>query len=78
MKQLKKIMSVVFRMPENEIPDQATMNDLPSWDSLSHMNLIIEIEREYGIQLTGDDIADMQSIPELLEILSGYGVSLDT
>jgi acyl carrier protein len=65
-------MSVVFRVPEERILDDLAMTDLPSWDSLSHMNLILEIERQYDVQLSGDEIADMQSVPRILEILSRH------
>lgn len=68
-------MSVVFRIPENSISDEAKMSDIPAWDSLSHMNLIVDIEREYGIQLSGDDIAEMQSIVKIMEILNRYQAS---
>ena len=62
----------VFRLHKDIISDDAKMSDVPGWDSLSHMNLILEIEREYGVQLSGDDIAEMQSIPKIVEILSRY------
>jgi acyl carrier protein len=72
LQKLKKIMSGVFRVPEYMISDEANMIDLPGWDSLSHMNLIIEIEHQFEIQLSGDDIAEMQSIPKIVEILNRY------
>ncbi len=68
-------MNTVFRIPEDRISDDAKMSDVPGWDSLSHMNLILEIEREYGIQLLGDDIAEMQSVPKIVEILNRYQLS---
>ena len=68
-------MSMVFRVSEDKISDMAKMSDVSGWDSLSHMNLIVEIEREYGIQLSGDDIAEMQSISKIMEILNRYQAS---
>ena len=65
-------MSTVFRVPGDKISNQAEMKDVLGWDSLSHMNFILEIEREYGIELSGDDIAEMQSIPTIVEILNRY------
>ena len=74
MQKLKKIMVSVFRVHKDTLSDDAKMSDVPGWDSLSHMNLILEIEREYEVQLSGDDIAEMQSIPKITEILSRYKV----
>ena len=67
---LKKIMSQTLRISENNIHNEAKMSDIPEWDSLSHMNLIIDIEKEYGIQLSGEDIADMQSIPKIIDAIT--------
>jgi len=74
LQKLKKIMVSVFRVHKDTLSDDAKMSDVPGWDSLSHMNLILEIEREYEVQLSGDDIAEMQSIPKITEILSRYKV----
>ena len=69
MEKLKGYMSKVFRVPVEDIFDTATMDDIVGWDSLTHIELIIVIENEYGIQLSGDDIADMQSVREIQRIL---------
>lgn len=65
-------MTETFRVPEEKISDEASMKDVSGWDSLSHMNFILEIEREYGVQLSGDDIAEMQSVPEVVKILNQH------
>lgn len=35
--------------------------EIAEWDSLTHINLIFEIEDQYGIQLTPDEIATLYS-----------------
>ena len=62
-------MESVFRVSEGTIADNSTMADIPGWDSLTHLNLILEIEREFEVQLSGDDIAEMQSVATIAEIL---------
>ena len=75
MDKLTKIMESVFRLSEGTIKVDSTMADTPGWDSLTHINLILEIEREFDIQLSGDDIAEMQSISKIVEILEQYHTS---
>ena len=41
--------------------------DEPLWTSLKHVELIIALEREFGIRLDGSDATDMVSIPDILE-----------
>ena len=41
--QVKIIMSNVL-MPPEEIPDDVTIGTLQQWDSLGHLNLMLELE----------------------------------
>jgi len=35
---------------------------VPAWDSLRHLNLIIELENEFNISFELEEIAEMKSI----------------
>lgn len=75
MQKLKSIMSKALRVPADKISDVATMKDVPGWDSLTHMDLILAIEQAFGVQLSGDDIADMQSVPMIVQILQKHNAA---
>lgn len=72
---LKIMMGKTFRVAPTAIPDAATMKDVPGWDSLTHMDLIITLEKEFNIQLSGDEIAQMQSLNAIEAVLNQRGVS---
>lgn len=42
------------------------------WDSITHMVLISEIEEEFSVSLTTDDIIAMDSFVQALNIVSKY------
>lgn len=65
-------MTETFRVPEEKISDNASMKDVSGWDSLSHMTFILELEQKYGVQLSGDDIAEMQGVPDIVKILNQH------
>ena len=48
------------------------MSDLANWDSLSHMGLIVAIEDEFKIELSGDEIAEMITFDEIRNIVSKH------
>ena len=75
MDRLKSIMSKIFRVPQEKITDEATMKDVPGWDSLTHIDLILFLEKEFNIRLTGEDIAEMRNVKAIKEILHKYGVN---
>lgn len=72
MDKLNKILVENFEIPEREVLKDLAMNDISSWDSLTHMALIVAIENEFEIELTGDDIADMTSFDAIRTIVAKY------
>ena len=53
---LKSIMSAVLKLDEQLIDISTSMDTVKSWDSLKHMNLIIALEREFGVDLEDDEV----------------------
>lgn len=73
---LEKIFSEVFVIPEASVVDSLALSDIPTWDSLAHMMLIIRFEETYQIQFTGDEIADIKSVGDLRSALLAHGAKL--
>ena len=69
MEKLNNILCEVFRLKGNELDDKLTMEDIESWDSLTHMDLITSIEEGLDIQLTMDDIMNMKDIKAIRTIV---------
>jgi acyl carrier protein len=73
---LEKIFSEVFALPGASIVDSLALSDIPSWDSLAHMMLIVRLEETYQVQLTGDEIADIKSVGDARSALLAHGAVL--
>ena len=56
---LKTIMSEVFGIQYDEINDNMNIDNVISWDSLGHLRLISEIEKEFSIQLNLSEISEI-------------------
>ena len=70
--QLSKIFITCFRISIEDSKKNLRMIDLIDWDSLTHMNLIVLIEKEFNIELTGDEIAEMVSFYRIREIIQNH------
>ncbi len=70
--EIKEIMAKVFDIDISTISDNASQKDLAKWDSLQHLNLVVEIEDIYGISLDPEDIGSMTSIEKILEAIKKY------
>ncbi len=55
-------MSAVFGVPEGSIPADASTDTVEKWDSLGHLNLMISLESEFGIEFSDEDLADLTSL----------------
>ena len=59
----------VFDDETIQLADATTAQDVPGWDSLTHINLIIEIEEEFGLTFTVDDIAGLKNVGEMVAMV---------
>ena len=57
-----KTISEVLKVPEENLKPEMTIDQIDTWDSIKHMDLIVTLEEKFSIQFDGDEIADMQSI----------------
>lgn len=73
---LEKNFSEVFAIPESSVVDSLALSDIPTWDSLAHMMLIVRLEDAYRIQFTGDEIADIKSVGDARSALRAHGAAL--
>ncbi len=72
-KEIIEKLTPVFRNILNNqsllITDELTANDVDSWDSLSHMLLITEIENTFSIKFKLRELNKMKNIGALVEII---------
>jgi acyl carrier protein len=48
--------------------------DIPAWDSLGHLNLMMALEQTFDITLEVEDFADLTSVPAILAYLEKHGI----
>jgi acyl carrier protein len=58
-----------LQLASERITDDLTMDDVQSWDSLRHMELIVAIEQAFGLELSFEDIVTMRSVGEIKRVL---------
>jgi len=74
---LKTILQEIFNLTDNEFSETLTKDEISSWDSLKHMQLITTLEKEFLIDLTVHEIVSMQSISDILSTLENKGVKVN-
>lgn len=62
------IMKEVFEM--DTIDTNCSQSNCDKWDSLRHLNLIVELESAFDVEFEPEEIAEMKSFAGIKEILS--------
>tara|TARA_B000000441_G_C21371968_1_gene139126 strand:+ start:176 stop:406 length:231 start_codon:yes stop_codon:yes gene_type:complete len=66
---LKSILREVLDLDDTEISKDIILQDVETWDSLSHMTLIARIEETFEIEFTGKEISTISSVRDLISML---------
>ena len=67
---LTEIFRTLFNNSELNLDRELVATDVPGWDSFNHINLIINIEEEFGVKFTNAEIEKMQNVGDLKKILA--------
>ena len=67
---VQPILAEAFQIPTSEVTPELAFGDLPQWDSMGHMELMILLEERFGIEINADTIAELVSLPAICEHLS--------
>jgi acyl carrier protein len=74
---IQSIFREVFDDENLILRDDLSAKDVANWNSLNHINLILRVEEEFGLQFQAEEIAKLANVGEFLELLRSYGV-IDT
>ncbi|KQQ94943.1 acyl carrier protein [Massilia sp. Leaf139] len=58
---LKNVMATMLNVDPASIGPDASMDTIPSWDSLRHMNLVLALEEEFKVTIPDEDAGDITS-----------------
>ena len=52
------------------VSDGMTAEDVPAWDSLSHLNMIVAVEKAFGVKFSVRDVRSLKNVGELIDMIS--------
>lgn len=72
LQQIQEVFNRVFADNPVVISANTLKQDVEQWDSLGHLNLILELEEAFDISLDTDDIINIKSIQDIISVLAKY------
>ena len=76
MTQLDQLVTELFDDEAAAVGDDTRFADLPGWDSLKHVELIVGLETRFGIELTAEEIERLTSKGAARDILTARRVDV--
>lgn len=67
--QLTPIFQDVFDDPNMVITSKTKAEDVDGWDSLTHIRLIVSIEKNLKIRFTASEISSLENVGDLINLI---------
>jgi acyl carrier protein len=72
--QLTEVFRDVFDDDSLSITPQTTAKDIENWDSLMHVTLIVKVEKVFQVRFSSSDVAGLQNVGELVNLIDAMRV----
>ena len=75
---LKKAILKALHLKDFDLKTETLAAEVPGWDSLNHVRVILAVEKEFNVRLKGVEILRLKSVGELqklVDLKSGTGGS---
>ena len=69
MADLREIMIDVFDVDDLTLTPATTADDVEEWDSLSHVRLVVAVERKFGFKLKTSEIESLKTVGDLVTLI---------
>ena len=73
-KKLQSTAAAVLGIAEAQINEDTSPDTVPTWDSVTHLNLVMAVEEAFGISFTPEETMDMTSIKLIRLLLEEKGI----
>ena len=68
---LRNLFAEVLQQPMPELTPTTAFRDVPGWDSVAHLALLLTIERHFNTAFTSAQMVNMKQVGEMVAALEG-------
>ena len=67
---LTGIFTDVFGDDDLRLTPQLTADDVDEWDSLTHIRLVISVEKAFGVKFSASEIGALKNVGEFVQLIN--------
>lgn len=71
LKRVEEIFREELELDDLVLTDETTADDVEEWDSLSHVQLVVAMEKAFGIKFSSREILSWDNVGDLVDCIQG-------
>lgn len=69
LEQINKVFIDILDNDQIELSEQTVADDIAEWDSLTHIQLVVAIEKHFSIRFTSKEIQSWKNVGEMINCI---------
>jgi acyl carrier protein len=70
---VRAVIGRTFGLGPSDLAGELKMGAIPGWDSTGHMDLVVELEKEFAMTLATPRIAEIIDVPSICKTIRDEG-----
>jgi acyl carrier protein len=70
---IQALLAEALQVPGELVTPDLAFGDLPQWDSMGHMEVMMLLEERFEVEITADTIAALTSLPAICAYIQENG-----
>jgi acyl carrier protein len=66
---MKAVILGALKLDHWELNDSTIAGEIPGWDSLSHVNVVLAVEQHFGVRFRVMDVLRLKNVGDLQRLL---------
>jgi acyl carrier protein len=66
---LTEIMQDIFDDPDVVATPELSADDVKGWDSMTHIRLVLAVEKAFKIKFVASEVGDMKNVGEMVHLI---------
>lgn len=72
---VQEVIAATLKLPASRIGPESSDQDLPAWDSLAQVNLMMALEQTFDVFIEVEDFEKLRSVPAIMAYLGEHGAA---
>jgi acyl carrier protein len=71
LEELNQVFVRQFNKPNLKVTAATTADDVPGWDSLSHAELIVAVEKQFAVKFSLKEVMRFRNVGDMCAVIAG-------